>query len=70
MIPKCNKFHTIFKILLAHIPVLSGDLIDTTDVRHNDIVPGAQLHLEVWSMWRSIVEAAATNDTDWVIQTN
>ena len=43
-------------------------MIDTTDIRQNDIVPGAQLHLEVWSMWRSLVEAAATNDADWVFR--
>jgi len=45
-----------------------GDLQEHTDVRHNDIVPGAVLHMSVWQVWKSLVEAAATNDTDYLFR--
>ncbi|XP_064640528.1 GA-binding protein subunit beta-2-like isoform X2 [Lineus longissimus] len=45
-----------------------GDLLDLTDIRHNDIVPGATLHLEVWYMWKTLVDAVAANDVDWVFK--
>ena len=43
-----------------------GDLLDSSDVRNNDIVPGALLNLNVWNMWHSLVEAAGTGDIDQV----
>ena len=46
--------------------LLQGDLLDSSDVRANDIVPGALLNLNVWNMWQSLVEAAGTGDIDQV----
>ncbi|KAK3596887.1 hypothetical protein CHS0354_029074 [Potamilus streckersoni] len=45
-----------------------GDLLDSSDVRSNDIVPGATLQLRVWPMWKELIEAAASNDIDWVFK--
>lgn len=44
-----------------------GDLLDNTDVRANDIVPGATLNLRVWPMWTTLVEAVAQNDIEHVM---
>ena len=44
----------------------AGDLLDHTDVRHNDIVAGGLLQMNVWNVWKTLVEAAATNDVDYV----
>lgn len=44
-----------------------GELLDDTDMRSNDIVPNATLHLRVWPMWTSLVEAVAQNDFDLVM---
>ena len=46
--------------------MVAGDLLDTSDVRSNDIVAGGVLHLDIWNTWKQLVEAAAKNDTDWV----
>lgn len=46
--------------------MLAGDLLDTSDVRSNDIVAGGVLHMDVWNTWKQLVEAAAKNDIDWV----
>ena len=40
--------------------------MDQDDVRSNDIVPGAQLNMDVWNMWYSLVEAVASGDIDQV----
>ncbi|XP_074646622.1 uncharacterized protein LOC141902690 isoform X2 [Tubulanus polymorphus] len=45
-----------------------ADLLDHMDLKQNDIVPGAILHLEVWSMWRNLVEAVAIGDSDWLFK--
>ncbi|KAL5021775.1 hypothetical protein ScPMuIL_000930 [Solemya velum] len=45
-----------------------GDLLDHTDIRSNDIVSGATLQLNVWSMWKELIEAAACNDVEWVFK--
>ena len=54
----------------AHLPVyvhfLSGDLIDSSDVKSNDIVAGAELSMDVWHMWSTLIEAVAADDIDWV----
>ncbi|KAL8564600.1 hypothetical protein ACOMHN_032156 [Nucella lapillus] len=44
-----------------------GEMLDKTDVRSNDIVPGATLHLRVWPMWTTLIEAVAQNDVDHVM---
>ncbi|XP_076469945.1 uncharacterized protein LOC143300242 [Babylonia areolata] len=44
-----------------------GEMLDDTDVRSNDIVPGATLHLRVWPMWTTLIEAVAGNDIDHVM---
>lgn len=43
-----------------------GDLLDERTVRSYDVVPGASLNLDVWNMWSSLVEAAASGDFDQV----
>ncbi|XP_025115445.1 ankyrin repeat domain-containing protein 35-like isoform X1 [Pomacea canaliculata] len=45
-----------------------GDLLNESDVRTNDIVPGATLQLRVWPMWTTLVEAVAQNDIEQVMQ--
>ena len=75
---KC-RCHELFRYLDAllvigqHAPVfylfffiIVGDLLDHTDVKSNDIVAGATLNVKVWHTWETLVEAAATNDIDWV----
>ena len=44
-----------------------GDLLEHLDVRSCDLVPSALLHMDLWHMWRQLVEAAASNDIDWVL---
>lgn len=44
----------------------AGDLLNESDVRTNDIVPGATLQLRVWPMWTTLVEAVAQNDIEQV----
>lgn len=46
--------------------LFKGELLDHTDIRNNDIVAGATLHMRVWPMWKDLIEACSTNDIDWV----
>ena len=41
--------------------------MDYSDVRSSDIVPGGVLHMTVWNMWRTLVEAVAGSDIEYVI---
>ncbi|XP_002734569.1 uncharacterized protein LOC100374676 [Saccoglossus kowalevskii] len=43
-----------------------GDLTDETDIKYHDIVPGATILLNVWNMWKTLVEAAAEGDSEKV----
>ncbi|CAH1780417.1 unnamed protein product [Owenia fusiformis] len=45
-----------------------GDLQDHTEVRQNDIVPGATINMKVWHMWTTLVDAVAQNDIDWLFK--
>ncbi|KAJ8302991.1 hypothetical protein KUTeg_019387 [Tegillarca granosa] len=64
---KYMEFATGIPIHMQRVSYLDeGELLNHTDVRSNDIVPGATLHLRVWPMWKEIIEAAASNDADWV----
>lgn len=45
-----------------------GDLLDSSDIRSNDIVQGGTIVLKVWHTWKELVEAAATNDVDWTMK--
>ena len=47
-------------------PVFAGDLLDSTTVRQNDIVGGANLTLTVWSLWSSLIQAVVSNDIEEV----
>ena len=55
---------------MSHIPAIMslivGELLDHTDIRGNDIVPGATLQMRVWPMWKELIEACAANDIEWV----
>ncbi|XP_070575120.1 ankyrin repeat domain-containing protein 35-like [Ptychodera flava] len=43
-----------------------GDMTDDTDIKYHDIVPGATLLLDIWNMWKSLVEAVAEGDPEKV----
>ncbi|XP_064610713.1 uncharacterized protein LOC135474946 isoform X2 [Liolophura sinensis] len=45
-----------------------GDLLDHTDIKSNDIVPGGTLQIRVWPMWIDLIEAVASNDIDKVFK--
>ena len=45
---------------------VAGELLDQTDIKSNDIVAGATLNMNVWPMWKDLIEACSTNDIDWV----
>ena len=34
-----------------------GDMLDISDLRHNDVVAGASINLKLWRMWDSLVAA-------------
>lgn len=51
-------------ILKMH--TLLGDLLDETTLRDNEIIPGASMHMVVWSSWNTVLQAVAMNDLEWV----
>ena len=55
----------ILTILCIHM-YFAGDLLDSSDVRSNDIISGAQIHMDVWSMWRTLVIAISSGDMEAV----
>ena len=62
-----SVYHMPFYLFPYFYSLLAaGDLLDHTDVRHNDIVAGGLLQMNVWNVWKTLVEAAATNDVDYV----
>ena len=60
---KCTL--TMIKVFLFILCNL-GDLLDGSDIRANDIVPGATVQLNVWPMWKDLIDAASSNDIEWV----
>ncbi|XP_053402143.1 uncharacterized protein LOC128557808 isoform X2 [Mercenaria mercenaria] len=63
------EFATGVPVHMQRISYLDdGELLDQTDIRSNDIVPGATLQMHVWPMWKELIEACATNDVEWVFR--
>lgn len=63
------EFATGVPVHIQRISYLDdGELLDNTDIRSNDIVPGATLQMRVWPMWKELIEACAANDIDWVFR--
>ncbi len=54
------------KAFTFYLIYFTGDLQDDSDIRHNNIIPGATLEMKLWGMWKTLVEAAAKNDTETV----
>ncbi|KAK3086422.1 hypothetical protein FSP39_018250 [Pinctada imbricata] len=44
----------------------TGELLNHSSIKGNDIVAGATLFLGVWPMWKELIEAASLGDIDWV----
>lgn len=63
------EFATGIPVHMQRISYLDdGELLDHTDIRGNDIVPGATLQMRVWPMWKELIEACAANDIEWVLR--
>ena len=45
-----------------------GDMLDDSDLRHNDVVSGATIKLKIWRMWEGLVVAVCRGTTDQVLQ--
>ncbi|XP_041453830.1 uncharacterized protein LOC121407006 [Lytechinus variegatus] len=45
-----------------------ADMMDDSDVKHHDIVPGAIINLDVWNTWKSLISAAAKGDVNQVMK--
>ena len=45
---------------------LSGDILEVSTIRKNDIVAGAQLNMTVWQLWVSLVQAVVSGDLEQV----
>ena len=43
-----------------------ADMMDDSDIKHHDIVPGAAIQLEVWFTWKTLIKAAAEGEIDQV----
>ena len=44
-----------------------ADMMDDSDIKHHDIVPGAAIQLEVWYTWKTLIKAAADGEIDQVM---
>ena len=42
--------------------IISGDLLEATDARYNDIGHGSLLQCDVWDIWRPLVVAARNGE--------
>ncbi|ESO82737.1 hypothetical protein LOTGIDRAFT_73337, partial [Lottia gigantea] len=63
------EFTTGLPVQLQRVFFLDeGDLLDDSDIKSNDIVPGSTLQLTVWSQWRELVEAVVNGDSEWVFR--
>ncbi|XP_022097468.1 ankyrin repeat domain-containing protein 60-like [Acanthaster planci] len=48
---------------LQRLTYLDGaDMMDDSDIKHHDIVPGATINLDVWYTWKTLIQAAADGD--------
>lgn len=45
-----------------------GDMLDDSDLRHNDVVAGATINLKLWRMWDSLVAAVCRGSVDQVLK--
>ncbi|XP_071482334.1 uncharacterized protein [Diadema antillarum] len=45
-----------------------ADMMDDSDVRHHDIVPGAIINMDVWNTWKSLIASAAKGDIHQVMK--
>lgn len=45
-----------------------GDMLDDSDLRHNDVVAGATINLKLWRMWDKLVAAVCRGSIDQVLQ--
>ena len=41
-------------------------MMDDSDIKHHDIVPGATINLDVWYTWKTLIQAAADGETSRV----
>ena len=46
-----------------YIFIVSADMMDDSDIKHHDIVPGAVINLDVWYTWKTLIQAAADGET-------
>ena len=45
-----------------------GDMLDDSDLRHNDVVAGATINLKLWRMWDKLVAAVCRGSIDQVLR--
>lgn len=45
-----------------------GDMLDNSDLRHNDVVAGATINLKLWRMWDKLVGAVCRGSIEQVLQ--
>ena len=45
-----------------------GDMLDDSDLRHNDVVAGATINLKLWRSWDKLVAAVCRGSIDQVLQ--
>lgn len=45
-----------------------GDMLDDSDLRHNDVVSGATINLKLWRMWETLVAAVCRGAIDQVLK--
>ncbi|XP_071786194.1 uncharacterized protein [Asterias amurensis] len=54
---------------LQRLTYLDGaDMMDDSDIKHHDIVPGAVINLDVWYTWKTLIQAAADGETDTLLK--
>ena len=45
-----------------------GDMLDDTDLKHNDVVAGATINLKLWRMWEKLVASVAMGSVQDVLK--
>ena len=45
-----------------------GDMMDDTELRHNDVVSGATINLKIWRMWEKLVAAVVHGSVNDVLK--
>ena len=46
----------------------AGDMLDDSDLKHNDVVAGATINLKLWRMWDKLVAAVCQGSIDQVLR--